>query len=566
MKKSALALLFTTTGFLMAGAQTVQEGVNHLYAERYQSAKSTFEKLTAANPNNLEAVYWLGQTHVAMGDVAGAKGLYQRSLAANGNSPWVLVGDGHIDLVEGRAAEARTQFEQAIAVSKDKKGANPAVLAAVGRANVQPYTDDNKIGDLDYAVTRLNEAIQLAPTNPDIAVTLGNAYRKKHVGGDAVQAYRKAGTYAPALHRTASIYKSQRNWDAMMEYLNAAIAADAKYAPAYEDFYAHSINETRNLEDADKWGKLYVANSDPSPDNDYIIASICYLRKDYTCAISTANKIIQATNNSPKSRVYRLLAYSHQDLKDTTQACQASNQFFERAAATGEEILANDYLLHAKICGRGNPDIVQADIMKALAIDTLRSRQIAVLNDAIRSARAERNYGLEGNLMLMSHRLREGTTANPADLFYIGTLFYYADQFPTSDSVMSAYITSFPDTLQGYYWRGLVRSRIDTSMTQGLAVPDFEKTLQLGEADKVRFKSQAAQSAYVLAAYHVNAKRDRAAALEMIKKGLEFDPENAALLRLNEQLTPKQTQPAKPAAKPKTTSAGTKKSTATRAK
>ena len=78
MKKSAIVFIFAALFTVNAMAQTVQEGVGHWYAERYQSARSTFEKLTAANPNNLEAVYWLGQTLISQGDIAGAKALYQK--------------------------------------------------------------------------------------------------------------------------------------------------------------------------------------------------------------------------------------------------------------------------------------------------------------------------------------------------------------------------------------------------------------------------------------------------------------------------------------------------------
>ena len=55
MKKSAIALFFAAFLSLSALAQSVQEGINYIYAQRFQSAKSTFEKLLAANPNNIEA-------------------------------------------------------------------------------------------------------------------------------------------------------------------------------------------------------------------------------------------------------------------------------------------------------------------------------------------------------------------------------------------------------------------------------------------------------------------------------------------------------------------------------
>src|SRR5690606_73300 len=130
-------------------------------------AKQTFEKLTAANPNNLEAVYWLGQTMLAQEDIAGARALYQKTLAANGNAPWILAGMGHINLLDGKSAEARQMFEAAIAASKGKNANDVNILTAVGRANVQAYTDQKKLGDLEYAVAKLNEAAQIAPTNPD---------------------------------------------------------------------------------------------------------------------------------------------------------------------------------------------------------------------------------------------------------------------------------------------------------------------------------------------------------------------------------------------------------------
>src|SRR5690348_17854399 len=45
-------------------AQSIQEGKQFLNYERYQSAEDVFQKLLAANPNNTEAAYWLGQTYL----------------------------------------------------------------------------------------------------------------------------------------------------------------------------------------------------------------------------------------------------------------------------------------------------------------------------------------------------------------------------------------------------------------------------------------------------------------------------------------------------------------------
>src|SRR5688572_21589479 len=229
MMKSAFSLLFAVFLSISAFAQNVQEGVSNLYAERYQSAKAIFEKLLSANPNNIEATYWLGQTLIAQENISGAKSLYEKALVTNGNAPLLLVGMGHVELMEGKKAESRQRFEAALTASRGRKGNDPNVLNAVGRANVTAFNEKTKLGDLDYAIAKLNEAAQLAPTNPDIFVNLGNAYRKKHNGSEAVQAYRKAVNYAPALYRTAMLYKTQTtyrqpdSWGVVLDNLNNAI-------------------------------------------------------------------------------------------------------------------------------------------------------------------------------------------------------------------------------------------------------------------------------------------------------------------------------------------------------
>ena len=60
----------TTITFLAAGlllitglkAQTIQDGMNHLNAQRYKNALDVFQKLLLVNPNDINAIYWEGQT------------------------------------------------------------------------------------------------------------------------------------------------------------------------------------------------------------------------------------------------------------------------------------------------------------------------------------------------------------------------------------------------------------------------------------------------------------------------------------------------------------------------
>src|ERR1700681_4828332 len=103
MRKMKQITLLASFIFLASGlfAQSIDDGKKFLNYERYTSAQGVFSKLLAANPNNLEAAYWLGQTYLENSDnpdTAAAKALYQKTLQANPNAPLILVGIGEIEL------------------------------------------------------------------------------------------------------------------------------------------------------------------------------------------------------------------------------------------------------------------------------------------------------------------------------------------------------------------------------------------------------------------------------------------------------------------------------------
>ncbi len=537
MKKSAIALFFAAFLSITALAQTIQEGVGHLYAERYQSAKSIFEKMVAANPNNLEAVYWLGQTYLTTGDVNAARSLYQKTLSANGNAPLIMAGMGQVNLLDGKSAEARQLFESAITTSRGKKGNDPNILVAVARANVNAHTDKNPRGDLAYAISKLNEAAQAAPTNPDIFLTLGNAYRKQHKGGEAIQAYRKAGNYAPALFRIASLYKTQYNWDVVVENLNATAAADPNFAPAYEELYDYYLRQKRDFATAESFANKFRASADPSVNNDYLLAQTYYVQNKFTEAISTAKNIVSKVTE-PRPRLYRLLAYSYLGMKDTTAACQNADLLLQKAGE--EDLRGTDYILHATACGRGNPDFVRADVAKAVQMDSVLSRQVNMLNEAIENARSNNQKMLEGELYLMSYQLRAtqpgGRTDKDELIRYVAVPLYFGSAYQRADSIGKIYSAMAPDSIHGYYWSALALTALDSTRQAGLAVPSWEKVLTVAEKDKERLKAQGVRAANELVIYYNNIKADRSAALDFLNRGLALDPSNANLLAIQKAL------------------------------
>jgi tetratricopeptide (TPR) repeat protein len=272
---------------LNAGAQTVQEGINHLYADRFKSAEQTFQKILATNPNALEATYWLGQTYLDKDDNEAARQLYDKALAANGNAPLTMVGKGHVLLLDKKLDEARQLFESALTVSRTKKGDDAGVLNAIGRANV-----DAKEGNLTYAVEKLEMAFQRESKSADIALNLGNAYRKKDPGqggGKAYEMYKLASQLSPNFAypyvRIAALFETQRQWDLVLENLNKAIQVDPNFSLAYYELFYYYFFAKQDYAQAEATLNKYIgtrANEDKTED-DYMYSQLCWAKKIELC-------------------------------------------------------------------------------------------------------------------------------------------------------------------------------------------------------------------------------------------------------------------------------------------
>jgi len=532
MKKSMVILLAMFFA-VQSWAQNVQDGINHFYAERYESAKGTFDRLIASNPNNLEAIYWLGQTHIRTKNVAAAKSLYERTLSSNGNAPLILAAMGHIDLLEGRTNEARQKFEGAITASRGKKGDDPMVLTAIGRANV-----DAKAGDPAYAIQKLSAAAETA-NNPHLALALGNAYRKAGGrGGDAIQAYRKATQVAPnfavAYLRMADLYETQRNWDVVVENLNSAIQADAKFAPAYFDLYNYHLLYKRDYPTAAKFADQYIAVADPSVENDYIKGYNSYIQNNFDAAIGVANNILSKVGDKANPRVYRLLTYSYLGKGDTATACTNTGHFF--AKANDEDLIANDYIMQIDACGKNDPNAIRTALDMGLKQDTTARGRFNFLTEVIERAVKAKQHVVEGEARLMIYNMR-GANANPADLFYIGRPFYTGGAYLKADSIFKVYSQAFPDSIYGYYYSARALALSDSGNVKGIAIPAYEKLLEVAERDRVRHKDIGIGAAGYLLTYYNNNKADRAAALKYAERGLAFDPAHPNLLNAQKQLS-----------------------------
>lgn len=556
----SLLLLVVVTGNMLF-AQSVDEGRKFLYYERYNSAKQTFEKVLASNPNDVGAIYWLGQTLLDMKDSVAAKDLYQKALASNGSAPLILVGMGQIMLMEGKTNEARQQFETAINLTK---GRDVEVLNAIGMANVKA-----RQGDALYAVEKLKQATGTKKfKNADTYLIMGNAYRKLIDGGNAVTSYQKAlelnDKLAAAKNGIGKIYETQKNQEFYLKAYEEAVQLDPAYAPAYFNLFYHYY--FRDVNKAGEYLTKYVANTDKGPETEYITTDYTYAKGDFAGARQKAEALIQQFGENVNPRMYRMVAFTADTLGDLAAAKAAMDTFLVKSEPGPdiEDIKPTDFEQMAKITSK-IPELQDSAFTyyeKAIAMDTVMENKLKIIESAANFAKASGNRQLEADMLGTAYRLQKDPSAR--DLYNWAYANYQAGNYQKSDTLFcNEYTTKYPDQIYGYLWCARSKQAMDTTMEQGLAVDAYKalavKAVELDTTADKALLPYAKNANFYLVSYYNDIAKEKDTAIFYTKKVLELDPNDENAQNVLKILTapPKKATSAQ-GTKPKS-STGTKK-------
>ena len=555
MRKLSISLLLSVACIgSTVMAQTVEQGKQFLYYERYKSAQEAFEKVLAANPNNIDAVYWLGQTMIHRRDTrdtAGAKALFQKMLATNGDAPLLLAGIGHVELLYGDTTDSRQRFETAIKLTKEK---DVNVLNAVGYANT-----DAKAGNANYAIQKLMMATETRRfNNAETYILLGDAYRKLLDGGNAVTNYQKALGLDPKLAeakmKIGIIYLTQNNRDYFLPAFEEATTIDPAYAPAYQQLFIYWY--TRDVNKASGYLDKYLANSDQGPEAEYLKTDMLYASSKFSDARTRAQQLIAQNGEKVIPRMYRMVAYTSDTLGDLPAAKTAMTNFFLKADTSSDRgidysILPTDYEEFAKIYSKMPDSASKAQAFyyyeKAIAKDTLVTNQEKYATAGLELAKKLKDIPATAQLSRALYATQK--VPSNSDLYKFGMANYSIGNYKLADSVFcGVYESKFPNEIYGYLWCAKSKQAQDDSLnSQGLAVNAYEKLAQFARSipDSAKYKSQVIGAYYYLASYYNDVKKDKEKAIGYMQKVLEVDPGNASAKNIIDMLTkPPARQPA----------------------
>ncbi|HEU4904064.1 MAG TPA: tetratricopeptide repeat protein [Flavisolibacter sp.] len=520
MKK--LFLFFTfLTGVAGLKAQSVEQGKQQLYYERYRSAETTFQQVLKQNPSEAEAWYGLAKTLLLQKQAGKAMDALSQAPAGVKGEPFYQVAYGAVLLQQGKNAEAGTYFSEALKETKAKK---PEILSAVAEAHILAPT-----GDGNYAVELLNKAIKKDKHNAALYVELGDAYRTLHNGSEAYKAYQKAveedDKYAAAYHQIGDIFLSQKNVDVYTEYYNKALAADPNYAPSIYRLYAHEFY--RNPSKALSYYQDYISKSDSTNKAQYELADLYYINKQYQEAIQKARAIQATEGDSAQPRLYKLIAYSYAAQKDTTTALVSMQRYFDKG--TDSTIIGRDYLTMGDLLSatQGQDSLATVYYEKGAELEKDSAVLYGYFKKLADYAAAKKDFSAQAKWMGRYYAGNE--KANNLDLFNWGLAHIRAEEYAAADSVFTLYVTKYPEQSYGYYWQAKSKALLDNGMKGGLAIPAYQKLIEVLEKNTAdpNYKKWIVEAYGYLAAYETNTEKDYPEAVRYFEKVLEVDPENA---------------------------------------
>lgn len=494
--------------------------------EQPSKGLAALEQLVQSNPENDSYLYYLGLAQIRTGAKDKALANFEKGISLEPKEGLCYAGKGHVRLLEKNPTDAKVNLDKALSVSKSK---DINVLKAVAEA----YLTDSKY--LLDALNLLNKAKGINGSDPEVHLLMGDALLMQNTqqGGEAVSSYERAASADPKSgkphFKVGKIYQRARANDIAVNSFQRAIEVDAEYAPAYKEL-GEVYYVQKDYAKAVSMYEKYLSISETPGQAKFQLAFFYFMAKDYEKA-NTIFKEVTANPNAPAFAL-KYYAYALTEQNKTEEGRQAFEQYFQKAKQ--EEIQASDYAYFGKLLLKLTPpqdSLANENFARSISLD---STQIDVLELHATTLSKRKKYAeaVDAYKLLMAAR----KTPLSQDLYSIGLAYYFNDQFVEADSAFTQLTERQPTMTVGPWWAGRARQNIDSTGSQGLAKPMYEKVIEIGEKNPEKHKKELIEAYDYLGTYTLQIQDNVVEAKNYFQKVLALDPANERAKEFMKQL------------------------------
>ena len=526
-------------------AQDLTEVKKAIDAEQFQKAKTSLKSIIGSNPSEGKAFFLLGNVYLNQNVIDSAKIAYNDGLKAKNNAYFNNIGLGQIDLENNDAAAAKAKFEIVKTQMRKKDFEEYIYIAKAYMNNAHP--------DYKAALAVLELAKEKNPEEPQVLLTLGDAYYGDKNQNQAFTSYRNAfqadNTLIRAKMQLGVLLKGAKAYQEAVAAYNEVIALSPNYGPVYRElaqtYYYWALNVPgrydQYIKQALSFYEKYMSLTDYSLASRMRHADFLILAKDYKALEIEANKMKELDNVNP--RILRYLGYAAFENGNNDAAISSLQDFINNPS---NKVIALDYLY------LGQAKIKKGTNAEGTAVDpALYAEGIAVIKKAVELEPAVADgLGDLGKKFYEKKMFKEAATILELatsykesksfliDNFYLGNAIYFAnagkpvaerdmDALKKADIAYGHVIEASPDTVDAYLSRARTNSLLEDDQAMIKYYQEYiDHVTAKGpeELAKPTVKTKLVEAYNTMGAGYANF--DKAKAIESFNKTLGIDPTN----------------------------------------
>lgn len=543
MIKKNIAL---ATGLLLMGstasfAQSLADAKKAIDAEQFQKATSMLKTLVANQPKEGDNYFNLGKVYLLTEDIDSARAAFTNGTTAAPKNALNFVGLGQADLIENNATNAKTNFDKALQLGAK----NYQTYLAIGRAYI-----DQKNVDYAQALPNLQKSDELdaKDKDPETFLALADFYAQQRKNTEAYPMYLRALDINPNLYRAnvqiGKMYKDAFAFAEAETEIKKVIEADPNYGPAYRELaeaqmqwsFADPKNGAAKKAEALANMKKYLDLTDKSFDSRLRYAQFLVYAGDFATLESEVATLNAPDPKNPKTFVVaRMRGYSAIENKNYEQGIKFMNELFGRTQ-DASRIIGSDYLYLGKAqLATGQDSLAVINITKGVELDSTKVEELAAVGLKYFT---DKNFPKAAQVYNKVVKLNSKNPSLAMAYYYLGTSNYVSSKgqdmelLKSADSAFVKLLELAPEYEAAQLYRARTyRLMDDAKEPKGIAVPQFEKYIQMVTVDKPEKAATPANQKGLVEAYNyigaLLSATDKEKAKEYFNKTLAIDPQNA---------------------------------------